>query len=108
MLGNLAVHNESPVFQSSPAIDSGILHGLSPFCSKAPPPDVGLQQVQQPCHGAEQQHSVTGAVQLDEQPVQHTQLATLPQQLCLVSPVVGGVAQGRVVAHLTQLHAFVV
>ncbi|KAA6429501.1 MAG: hypothetical protein FRX49_00893 [Trebouxia sp. A1-2] len=45
---------------------------------------------------------------LDEQPVQHTQLATLPQQLRLVGPKVWGVAQGRVVAHLAQLHAFVV
>ena len=47
-------------------------------------------------------------MQLDQQPVQHTQLATLPQQLCLVRPIVWGVAQGRVVAHLAQLHALVV
>lgn len=73
---------------------------LAPFGAKAPPSEVGLQQVQQAGHGTEQQHSVPGAVQLDEQPVQHAQLATLPQQLCLVCPPVWWIAQGRVITHL--------
>ena len=84
------------------------MHGLTALSPEPPPPDVSLQQVQQPSHGAEQQHPVTSAVQLDQQPVQHTQLAALPQQLCLVGPIVRGVAQGGVVAHLAQLHALVV
>ena len=73
---------------------------LASFRAEAPPPEVSLQQVQQPGHGTEQQHPVPSAVQLDEQPVQHAQLATLPQQLRLVCPPVWWVAQRGVVAHL--------
>lgn len=68
--------------------------------AEAPPPEVGFQQVQQPGHGAEEQHPVAGPVQLDEQPVQHTQLTTLPQQLRLICSPVRWVAQRRVVADL--------
>lgn len=76
---------------------------VSALGTEAPPPEVSLQHVQQAGHGAEEQHSVASTVQLDEQPVQHTQLATLPQQLCLVCAIVRGVAQGRVVAHLHRM-----
>ena len=93
----------SPVLKGCPAINPSIRHSPA-FAANLSPPEVALQQVQQASHGAEQQHPVTSAVQFDEQAVQHAQLATLAQQLCLVCSIVWRVAQGRMVAHL---HTFI-
>lgn len=89
----------SPVLQSSAAINSSVRHGFA-LTADLPPSQIALQQIQQAGHGAEQQHSVPSAMQLDEDFVQHAQLATLAQHLCLVCDVVWRVAQGWVVAHL--------